>query len=129
MKLNNEYFQMRGYSSRQCKIICMKYYLKGESIKQIALNRVFNGAKIKQVPERMPESLKFSLKAEQKKVSDIVARHQMYFFNTQSAMQKPVFMLGNKQESYYSEAELFSMDHGTQFSISQSELRTLKFYE
>ncbi len=128
MKLNNQFFQMRGYSSRQCKIVCMKYYMKGESIKQIALSRVFNGIKMKQTPERMPDSLKFQLKAEQKKISDIVARHQMYFFNKESVKQKPVFKLGSKKESYYTEEELFSMDHGTQFSINQTELRTLNYY-
>ena len=129
MKLNNEYFQMRGFTSRQCKIICMKYYIKGEAIKQIALNHVFNGAKIKQTPENMPEGLKFRYKAEQKKVSDVVARHQMYFFNKIAAKHKPTYPLGAKQESYYTEKELFAMDHGTQFSIDKTELKTLSYYE
>ena len=120
---------MRGYSSQQCKIICMKYYLKGEAINQIALNHVFNKLKIKQAPSKVNEAFQFAYKAEQKKVSDVVARHQMYFFNKEVNKQAPVYKLGSKQESYYTEEELFSMDHGTQFSINQTELKTLKYYD
>ena len=106
----------------------MKYYLKGEAISQIALNHVFNNMKIKQAPSKVNEAFKFAYKAEQKKVSDVVARHQMYYFSKEASKHKPTYPLGAKQTSYYTEEELFSMDHGTKFSINKTELRTLNYY-
>lgn len=128
---DNDFRAGRGYSARQVRNICTKYYFEEIPIFKIAEQLVLKDMNQRFKAKRMCND-KF-LKLRTKKmhvVSSLVNKHQHVFFKSEKialpAMQP---MLGRKGETYYSEEDLLQGIglQPTDIDFKQ-EIRKMEYY-